>query len=383
MKKISYLTILILISFLLSSCSLERTMNSPNGKENIAVHLPLKIDADAEVFFFNDEKLYYFTDEINSENPNLVNKTLHEYKFEDKKSNTLSSFADISVYSGSKTLTDNKLYLPLTQNNHNILVEINLENNSSKTIKKWMAFPPLTYVYNLNNNLILFGPNSLDNSTIEYSINKINPVNNKEVNIVKKEIKNQRGELISCIDVDGNYIYAFSITATNKEQKYNIIKYDLTGKQVSIYPFDLKTFLNPDKTLADQDDAIFNIYKEKDYFILNTLNGRVFIFKLINNKLQPVKIPDNFCTKNPSGFRFIEYYDGESDFAYFYNTFENNNVVIVFNYLTEEFTSLEFPKDNSIYHYFRNAKGDLIVKKSKDQNLSQFYYYDIDTLLKQ
>lgn len=379
MKKIRFMTILTLISFLLSSCTSVKHVNSPKNKENTPLKIPLEIDSNAEISFFTNGKLYYFNDEFNKEKPELANKILSEYSIMDKKSKILSSFPDISDYSGSITLNKNKLYLPLYQNNTNVLFEINLQNNHTRIMKKWNAFPPFAFIYNLKNNLILFGPNSLNNTTLEYYINTINLVDNKEVNIVKKEIKNHVGELISCLDVDGNNIYAFSITATKNDQKYSIIKYDITGKQINIYPFDLQMFLNPAKTLADQDDAIFSIYKEKNYFIFNTLNGRVFIFKLINDKLEPVTVPDKFYKKNPSGFRFIEYFDGKSDFAYFYNTFNNNNVVTVFNYLTEEFTSLKFPKDNSVYNYFRNAHGDLVVKKSsKDQNLSRFYYYTID-----
>ncbi|MFJ7953980.1 hypothetical protein ACIQZG_20985 [Lysinibacillus sp. NPDC096418] len=380
MKKICHLGILILISFLLSACSSDRPMDSTT--ESTVLNIPLKIDNDAEIVFFNNENLYYFTDETNDEKPDLAKKILHEYSFADQKSNILSSYNDVSIYSGSKVLNGNNLYLSLTQNNNNILAEINLKNKSSKIIKKWITNPSLAYVYTLKNNVILFGPNSLDESSIEYSIDAFNPVNGKEENVVKKEIKDQKGEILPSLDVDGDYIYAFSITANDDEHEYNIIKYDLTGKQVSIYPFDLKAFLKPSKTLVDQDDAIFKIYKEKEYFILNTLNGRVFIFKLINNKLQPVEIPDAFYKENPSGFRFIEYYEGESDFAYFYNTFENNNVITVFNYLSEEITTLKFPKENSIYNYFRNATGDLIVNKRTEQGLNKFNYYDFETLLK-
>ena len=380
MKKISHVVILIILAISLSGCLSEQPSELPTEKNDF--NESLNIDKNAEIALFNNENLFYFTSETNEETPDLTTMILYEYNFVDQKSKELSSYEDVSIYSGSKVLQGEKLYLPLTHNTDNILAEVNLENNSSKIIKQWETNPPLAFVYGLNQNIILFGPNTLEDSTFEYAIDTFNPDNNKETNLVNTEVKDQQGELIPTIDVEGDYIYALSITVQQNEHQYQIIKYDKNGKQISMYPFDLKAYFNPSATLVDQDDAIYRLYKEQDYFILNTLNGRVFIFKLVNNNLQPVPIPKEFYKENPSGFRFIEYYDGESDFGYFYNTFDHKNVITVFNYLTEEITTFDFPEDKSNYFYFRNAKGDLIVHKSNDEGLSEFNYYNVESLTK-
>lgn len=376
MKKIRILAILIIISFLLVSCTNVDDNTKSVAQDDLKIE-PLQIETNAEIAFFDNESIFYFTDEITSKESDVVCKTLAEYNFKDKKTKKITSFEDISTHSGSITRSDNTLYMPLSTNDENILFKIDVNKNSSKEIKKWNTFPPLSYVYYLRGNLILFGPDVIDQLTTHYYINKISLTDNKEVNIVKKKIKNNNGELISCVDVDESYIYAFSIKASDDSQKYSIIKYGLNGEEIDRYDFDLKAFLHPFETLANQDDAIINVYKEKDYFILNTINGKVFIFKLNMNQLQPIEIPENFYKMNPSGFRFLDY-NGSSDFAYFINTFENNNVITVFNYITEEFTSLELANDN-MYSYFRNAQGNLIVRKTNNQNSIEFYYYRIDS----
>lgn len=378
MKKIKFFTIPVLIVlFIFTACNSDRQKQTIN--ENSPKSVPVQINADAEIIVFDNQKLYYFMDKTGTPKTDLEEKTLFEYNFIDKKSRNVSSFADISTFSGSTVLVDNTLYIPLATNIQNILVKINIEKGSWETIKRWETFPPISYVYSIKNNLILFGPNSINSSTTDYYINKMNLNGKEEKNIVKKRIKNKNGELISCIDVDENSIYAFSITSNGNDESYSIIKYDMNGKQCSTYPLDLKFFLNPVKTLVDQDDAISGIYKEKDYFILNSLNGRVFIFKLINNKLQSVKIPENFYKDNPSGFRFMDYH-GDSDFAYFYNTFKSNNEVSVFNYSSGKISSFEIPEHNKIYSYIRNAHGDLIIKTSNDQNSNPFYYINYSML---
>ena len=176
------------------------------------------------------------------------------------------------------------------------------------------------------------------------------------------------------IDVDEKYIYTFSIKVDKNNEKYKISQYDLNGKLLKTYPFDLSFYLNF-ATLRGQDDSIFNLYKEKDYFIFNTLGGRIFVYKIVNNNLLPVKLPEKLYTENPSGYNFIEYYDGKSDFAYFANPFKENNIVMVFNYSTGNLTSLEFPKNKNECYYYRNAAGDLIMQKPKEKNTSEFDYF--------
>lgn len=377
MKKISLLIILIFILCLISSCNSNR--ENIILKERDLKVISSKMESKSNIVFLNNEKLYYFTDIVNKETPDLANETLYEYNFNDKNTKKINTFTNIAVSSGSKALYNNSVYIPLATNIENTLYKIDTKSRSLEVIKKWITFPPLAYVYTVDDNLILFGPKTSDGITIEYYINKIDLNSNNEKNIITKKMKNKKGETISCIDVDKEFIYAFSISATGDKEIYNIIQYDLNGKQSNVYPFDLKAFLDPTATLTGEDDAISKLYKEKDYFILNTLNGRVFIFKMVNNKLIPIKIPEKFYKNNPSGFHFIEYYDGKSEVAYFTNLSEENNIITIFNYSTEKFTTLELPNDiENQYNFDRNARGDLIVKKVNKKDISKVEYYYIN-----
>lgn len=371
MKKIGFMILLILSLSLLSSCtsSQEDIVVKEESNKNILPQIP----ADSEIVFFDNQKLFYFTFESDSKTPDLANQTLYEYDIKENKTIKINTFSNIAISSDSKALHQNNFYMHLATNEQNHLVKVDTNTHSSEIIKKWSTFPTFAYVYTLDNNLILFGPNSIGSAT-EYYINKINLTDNSEVNIVAKKIENQKGELIASLDVDEKFIYAFSIASNGVNETYSIIKYDINGKQLSVYPFDLESFISM-KTLLNEDDAIIRIYKEKNYFILNTINGRVFIFKISNDKLEPIKIPEKFFINNPAGYHFLEYYDGDSNYAYFINTFEQNNIIEVFNCETETFTTIKLTEDNNnINKYYRNAKGDLIIKKSNKQDIYKIQY---------
>lgn len=144
----------------------------------------------------------------------------------------------------------------------------------------------------------------------------------------------------------------------------------------------MSDFIVPLKTIIGQDDGISCLYKEGKYFIINTLNGRVFIFKLEKGSLKSVKIPEKLYKDIAPGFHFIKYLNGDAKFAYFENNFDHDNVILVFDYKTERFKSLELPSDKeSIYDFIRNSGGDLIVKK-RQKNYNQFEYFYLKSPLK-
>ena len=390
MKKIRLFIQLVLILCMATACTNnEETAKTITPKIENKSHMeliPIQIPTKAEIVFFNNQKLYYYTDVFETKTPENANKTLNEYDFNSKTSKPLFSVADITTYSASFALNQGNIYLPFSTNNvDSILVKANMKKGSTEIIKKWKTFPPLAYVYILDNNLILFGPNE-DGKTTNYYINKIDLTTNKEEKLIEKKRKffkgSFKGEMMPCMDVDDKYIYTFSIKPNGKVMKYEISQYDVNGKLVHSYPFDLKVYFGTE-TLEDPDDGISDLYKEKDYFILKTLGGRVFIFKVINNKLQPIKLPAKLYTGNPAGFHFLEYYDGNSDFAYFTNPFIENNIVTVFDYSTEKLTTLEFPKNDRACFYTRNASGDLILKKPKGESTSEFEYFYYKNPVKQ
>lgn len=378
MKKVNLLILLIFILGLLSSCASPSQNTTIKITEKDLTSLPISGKGDSEIIYFNKDKIYYSKDIVNDQTPDLADKILFEYAIKRRQINKVHTLSNISMSSGSKAIHSNNLYIPFSTNKENILLKVNMDNHNAEIIKEWNTFPPLSYVYNLDNYLFLFGPKS-NGGQIEYYIDKIDLNNNKEVNIVTKNMNNKKGQLIASIDAEDKYLYAFSINATGDKDLYRIVQYDMNGRECNSYPFDLAAFLSGKKTLYHEDDAISKIYKEKDYFILNTLNGRVFIFKILKDKLEPIKMPEKFYKDNPAGYHFLEYYDNKSNFAYFINTFGINNVIEVFNYLTGEFSSLELPKDNNCsYIYYRNAGGDLIIKKTNDEDINQVYYYYIN-----
>ena len=191
MKKIRLFILIVIILCMATACSNDKeatktTIPKVESKSHMEL-IPIQIPTKAEIVFFNNQKLYYYTDVFETKTPENANKTLNEYDFNSKTSKPLFSVADITTYSASFALNQGNIYLPFSTNNvDSILVKANMEKGSTEIIKKWKTFPPLAYVYAIDDNLILFGPNEVGEST-EYYVNKINLGTMKEKKIIFKK----------------------------------------------------------------------------------------------------------------------------------------------------------------------------------------------------
>lgn len=105
--------------------------------------------------------------------------------------------------------------------------------------------------------------------------------------------------MVSSICVEDNYIYSFEANESNFNVNYEIVRYDQLGNEEEVYPLELNSFLNPTEPDAIP-DAVFDIYKSGDYFILSTLNQRKTIYRDDRGNLKKITIPTDLYEDFPS-----------------------------------------------------------------------------------
>lgn len=330
----------------------------------------IPLDGEANILLIDNKRVYYYIDELNSLSQDLSNQALYYFDIASGQTGRIGIIESIAGGSGSVAMLGEKILLPLAkQGNQNVLFQIKLETESIEIAKQWTAFPPLSYVYSTEKEFIIFGPDVIDHSLTRYYIDKIDISNGQQDTIIESFHGEEGGTLISCVDIDQNNIYTYTISGKDKEESYAIFVYDFNGKKKESYALDLK------KSLKNE-DVVVNLYKFNEFFILNTLNGCNYIFQKTEDALKELKTPD-VLFKN-GGYRVIESYDGEIEEMYFMNTFHDSEKLIIFSH-NASFHTIEFPKyENMSYSFYRNARGDLLVKKIAGDNLEKKEFFLID-----
>lgn len=385
-KKI--LLVLILVLLILSFCScLKNKEQSTASNFSVAQNNfeVLNIPLNAEIIFFDNSNILYLLSDQEINNDQQTEKTLFKYNFKEHKKYELTKFNNAITATESIACHGKKIYLPYkTSSNRNVLLEIDMESNSFKAIKQWDADTVFSYIYSIDNVLILFSIDAIDSEVTEYNIKQINLSDYSKKNIVSKRFSNKEAEFIPAIDVDDKYIYALLVKQVNEKQNYHIIKYDLGGNALKSYKLDLKNFIeqvNPSNKNDVEKDIIFNIYKENNYFILTTLNGRISIFQQNKDGIDSIEVPKDLYEDFPSGYNFLNHLGKDNQFAYFVNPNKSKNTMYVFDYTTGEFTSINFSTDkNNINVYYRNETGDILLKKMNlySINKQQYFYLKED-----
>lgn len=232
---------------------------------------------------------------------------------------------------------------------------------SSRVIYQWDGGSVFSYLYAIDQNLILFDM-SLESGRKVYSIKVIDTTDLSVQTIVSKEYCNGAGTYISCIDVDGETIYSYQISVADGSKSWLIAGYDLTGNVIVEYPLDLSTFLLNDNN--ETRDSIVRIKKINDYYILNTLQRRTRIWQEVNRELLPVSLPsDEFEGEDFLGEYAVAGIFGESDEIYFC-TYGTEPSIYEFSTKTGEFDHYLLPVISNYSNYYIN-NGRLLIKNAQ------------------
>jgi hypothetical protein len=184
---------------------------------------------------------------------------------------------------------------------------------------------------------------------------------------------------IISLDTNRDKIYVFTEKGKPENMEYAIMEYSKDGKQTNRYPIDLSKFEYNDATVEVQGDPVYTIYENLGYYIYQTYNGRIRIEYLgSDEKLTPINIPGNMYSDIPSMFGYVGNKGLEYSQLYFIcNSSISKESFYVMDVNKREFTSYILPftySQESIYSYYRNEEGDLIMLCDNTDTDQQQYY---------
>jgi len=317
-------------------------------------------------FFDKDNIIYSLAPEGSEQMYNL----LYKYDINTGETKQLAKVSFPSMSTGSVVVHENNLYvIGASQDYECEVLKIDMETCAYQVISQSHSF--YSYITQLGDNIILFTVTEENDATI-YRIDSINLLDLKSRNIVEKKYENDTGYCITCIDTDSTYIYAYEVMIGKYDTSDQIVTYTNEGQVIAEYLLDLSEFISIENNLST--DSVFTLKKINNYFILNTINGRVCIMMLDGDNVYPKQIPDNLYKEIPSGYHLLK------------NGFTGNNVYIasngndpkiyIFNAGSGEFVGLSFLED-FWYICTKSYDDQILIRQESIDGINKFYILQV------
>lgn len=295
------------------------------------------IPSKASVLCSYDDNIVYLN-EIGSANQVVTDESLAEqglyvYNILTKKSEYITSVGQVFSSTGDALYYDGKIYYPCVSSGKNqILLEVDLNSGDVRNIISRNKDILFSYIKQIENSLILFSINIISADETEYIIEKISPDTGDLDILIQKSVvgleSQWSGEFISCIDVFNNYIYTYG---QNDKNEIMINRYTDEGELNNTYMINqLDAFLSPDADNVEDGftDTVWEMNVIEDYIVLKTINKRHCLFKINENELEQISIPEVLYSEIPGDFQYIKKLDNHR--IYFSACYiEENNLYIL------------------------------------------------------
>ena len=217
----------------------------------------------------------------------------------------------------------------------------------------------------------------------EYCIDNITDGSPSE-HVIKTEytrLKNGGGygEIMPFSCVRNDYIYTYSIKSEGTADTCFISQYTLDGRKLNSYPLDIEaSFLYMEE--VNDYDIVFGIDSIRDYFLLGSLNNRICILKLNNNRLEMVDVPEELLGVATGG-RLMDHSRSERESVYIIDYVASHDTfterLCVFNTGDQTFQFFDIDIDEQLSIIQQDSKGNLIVSLEKGENDIVFRYVEI------
>ena len=401
MKKTIYIIILsLLLSLVLSSCNKEApqpndtilpspipSQNNTESTEQVegedintrTVTLKMesldqiKIPNNANIIFFDKNYVVYT---LNDEQTDTGTQTmqLYVYLLETATDRYVTDIVFPDTHLSVALIYNNCLYVVGSiQGGPNGIHQIDLSTLELRTIMQLDNNAGFVSVYQVENSIILFYISPSSEKNMAYQIYSID-LATLDYSVILKEYVNGEGTCISCICVDEQYIYSYEITVRNGTPEYQIVVYTVDGVVAQKYPLDLSGFITVQNKMSN--DSVNTMCKKRDYLVLNTINGRVKVFKIDEKSMYSMQIPQNLYAEIPSGYRL---YDSVCEG---HNVFIASNAhqpqIYLFDTEIGEFTGISVIAQSEEYFQFISSyEGTAIIKTGAVSGSSSFYLLDL------
>lgn len=318
---------------------------------------------------FNTKMLIFSTDY----SPEISDKDdIIQYFYDTGETVNIGSVEMMFISSGSKVQRNNILYTTECVNKNNTSInkiyKIDLENQKLNTLAEIKDRLPLSYMFDLDENHILyFCVAEKEAGKYHYYINKFNLNNNKMETIIESEFDKNKmsGKIIPCVNTYNEKIYTYTLV----DDKPSVEIYDVDGKLIETVQLNLKAPL----------DSLLNINITDDMAILSTIKNDIVILKIDGNVWNEICYIPHSVELTPSHNNY------NSDNIYFVDTFSPENLYIL-NKTTKEFKKyvVEAENDNRIIQFYECDKdGNLLVwTRDKDSTTALNYYIIENSKLK-
>ncbi|MCC8122254.1 MAG: hypothetical protein LIO58_01750 [Oscillospiraceae bacterium] len=327
--------------------------------------------------YYNDSYVIYTLEGAATADPERSYTELYQYHFATKESVQLANLMFPNISTGSIVIDGERLYIvALGENDRSVLYEINMTTHAANVIKQLEEHVIFPYLYQSGNQLILFSIIRRSEET-DYTIETIDLTSLNSELIVKKSTDTDNA-YISCIEVDGDTIYAYG---GNIGGPKCITTYTLAGTEMAVYQLDISDFIGKDENNLDV-DAVFWMQKTADYFCMHTINSRILILQQNVNSIDQIQTPENLYDKLPSLYGLLDNYGTDSKNVYLASDHYEPNYIL--NTENGTFTGFTMPTDataNDKYSCLCSYNDTLLIKRTAKDSEAVFYLLQIERYL--
>lgn len=345
-----------------------------NKSDTEKINLP----NEADILFFDDKQIIYSVEEWDKSNE-FLNIQFYKYTIAEDATVKLFDLTDYKFISGRISSHDGKLYIPcLFKNDINKIFEVNLSTGDTSVFYEWTGNTFICNTYVENNTLFVFEIIPADESAssesgTNYKVTSFNLQNSSQKEIMSGKYQNGTGDVISCITVNDEAMYLYTLKYDNYSESTHILTYNISSEEFTEIP------LISSKLSKIGDDPVMDMYAIGNNLIFHTLNGQILIEQIQDNKdLVPLIIPDELGSDISSRYTVLDSLVNIDDSLYFATTNSQENTIYKFDYVKQEFVPIKFDfnqdKLNILNHYFTNKTGDIIMKSNNDLNSEVTYF---------
>ena len=324
------------------------------------------IPLDASIFSVQENYLLYIRhrESISSESDNI---SLYYYQYDTKENRYLGKISLPSMYAEPAVQIEDSLYfLGGLNGQENGICKVNLETYELEQIYETDASAFFPRLNKYGNQLLLLNITSDQNECNTYHLELLNPNGTDRSIIAERNASSEAGSYISCIDTDEKYIYAFEECIHMSKRTYQILRFEPNGEADS-FQVDLSELIEVD-TNGLSNDVIMYMEKIGDYFVLQTLNGRLYLLMMTDDSIQTTEIDSQFYRSVPGGYSFLTDINPNTNNLYILSQ-NTDTKIYLFNPRMANFREINLPENEKLY--FCSGYGSkVLVQKQYD---SPFY----------
>ncbi len=403
MKKQLIITVLIFFAFLAVSCSKQeqetigkfndesiqcRELQSIDLEKNGVTVTENMNDDVNEVIYFDNSKLVYFVDQESS-NPDTSNCEVYLYDKRTGDSNLITEVLDVNASKGDICVLGNKVYYAFWCMTdvaaYNTLMELDLEKKTAQLIPIENATMLFVDIAVTDNNVFILKRNEVDSRRTDYIVERLDGQEFTEISSVtyisgESEQDVDEGEYYLDFVGEEDYLYLFrgGVGRTN----YGFIRMTEDGEIKENCEIDLQDdlklemeeFISMDGEEEEDSDLPWEILKNGDYYIINTLNNRNFIFRKEGNKFVKLHTPKQLGSKDLTYRSKIVTEFGQGRYIYFKEIKDNS--LYVFDTQTETFGRFNVKAGGEIGSIMRNKDNQFLFSVTRKDGMDDYILYD-------